>query len=1280
MQGTYGVCFISFGYGYRMSQRGAPAAYRGYRLQALYTIYRLLAPGESDTTVFYPEGSEDLDRRQGIDGPLLETIQVKSYPTLILSHLTPDQPGSFFHRALTLCQQSPVPTIRLVNFGDIGPEMNGAWAGDHQPRTRITQKLREHGFQANEIDLFFTHIALEQVDEATQHTRVRAALQDMLTGVDPDTTLDLLQYWIYLASERKTPITRTDLIARVSAIGRFLAERRDHHQEWFTSIIPLEDTPPAEEEHARLREAFYQGMAARYEHILADLDFRRDNKIAAIAEAFAQSQVVIVSAASGQGKTTLAYRYLHDHYPQQWRFQVSMIQDRRHAATLANALAGHARAVQMPMMIYLDVSPRDTEWPELVSRLAYHPYLRILVTIRSEDLQRASVSGAEFDYRMVELTFDETEARLIYDRAFEEQVSATFLNFDAAWDRFGTGGPLLEFVYLLTQTETLRERLKQQVNRLREEVRSGQAHPDELHLLRLVAVASSYEARLDVVKLNRSLRLPDIVQTLQGFEQEYLVRQSLDRRSVEGLHPVRSAILAELLLDPALHPWRAVAQEALPLMHEEDLESFLLRAMVERQTERTHLLDHLRQLTPATWTGLAGVQRVLLWSDIQAYIDANRHVIEEARQTFNDGWQLVADLDLAALQGDALDNLFDAAGISSDKREQINHLREQQTPKATAFDQTRTWLRHLERPANPPETARDWSGYAELCFRMVHLNGQQIDQSVTDEQLDHAALDLPLLVLAEVSLALFTSNAQRHAAWIQRHLPTLQTRLAHEYLIVALEERDDGVYAHFLPFTVTVQENKYSESLSDNHHQEEPLHAETMERVRLIRYLFPQYAVHGSQGYGHTVGKMLNPSDLDNTRKQIANRRLPLAWNVQINSIARNLAEYDMRPATWSAYVESLLTRRARTLTSLEQLLTGLKKSLQRGGKINVLKEIDTTLWDACQTDLATRIALPEVAVDPWGFGGEDTSNLTTAPEHHQRLLPQAIVLQKYRTYLTAERQYTSALSNFFRQAIHVMVTNFQLGRIKPHLTTKRDQERKRLQERDIQTGWANLTTDNLCEAQQRLTHYQQQFRTLFSHLADADALAALEQHERDMLAQVWQLWFFYAQQPDQAWASPVSQVRAQITSTWRQVEQQVQAALAAVSTDDTTATIMKRDIDWEGKPALWIRLDIEHTLDFYTSIENLIHALRAAVGQVTGHELRSYVIRDHAEYTIIIPVLRGRMLNRLIWRLHTISGVLSERKIDEHLWMYVPTVLPRDVQDALGLHLWEMDCRCVGA
>lgn len=43
-----------------MTQPGAPAAYRGYRLQALYILKRILRPG-SDEYIFQPEGCEDLD-------------------------------------------------------------------------------------------------------------------------------------------------------------------------------------------------------------------------------------------------------------------------------------------------------------------------------------------------------------------------------------------------------------------------------------------------------------------------------------------------------------------------------------------------------------------------------------------------------------------------------------------------------------------------------------------------------------------------------------------------------------------------------------------------------------------------------------------------------------------------------------------------------------------------------------------------------------------------------------------------------------------------------------------------------------------------------------------------------------------------------------------------------------------------------------------------------------------------------------------------------------------
>jgi GTPase SAR1 family protein len=118
------------------------------------------------------------------------------------------------------------------------------------------------------------------------------------------------------------------------------------------------------------------------------LDFPRHDKINAIAQAFEKSQTVIIHAASGQGKSALAYRYLHEHFAENYRFSIELIEGPHHAfqiATALDGLDGHASVLKVPIIIYVDIRPNDTSWPILVYRLSRNPYLKILVTIREEE-------------------------------------------------------------------------------------------------------------------------------------------------------------------------------------------------------------------------------------------------------------------------------------------------------------------------------------------------------------------------------------------------------------------------------------------------------------------------------------------------------------------------------------------------------------------------------------------------------------------------------------------------------------------------------------------------------------------------------------------------------------------------------------------------------------------------------------------------------------------------------------------------------------------------------
>ena len=167
-----------------------PQAYRGYRLQALYTLCRVLAPANSRDNVFHPEGLEDLDI--WVEGRRVEVIQVKSYSNVVLSDLSPSEPNSFFRRAAQLARSADPPAIKLVNFGSVGPEMCLAWEGEQSRRTQVSKKLLQYGFEESDIEALFTHVELVELDEDQEENSVFSLMQSQVARRDtaPDNASD----------------------------------------------------------------------------------------------------------------------------------------------------------------------------------------------------------------------------------------------------------------------------------------------------------------------------------------------------------------------------------------------------------------------------------------------------------------------------------------------------------------------------------------------------------------------------------------------------------------------------------------------------------------------------------------------------------------------------------------------------------------------------------------------------------------------------------------------------------------------------------------------------------------------------------------------------------------------------------------------------------------------------------------------------------------------------------------------------------------------------------
>lgn len=291
---------------------------------------------------------------------------------------------------------------------------------------------------------------------------------------------------------------------------------------------------------------------------------------------------------------------------------------------------------------------------------------------------------------------------------------APFLSFDDAWRHFvgsaGNAGPLMEFVYLVTRTETLRERLKQQVDAIRDAAIEGTASGAGLRVLALVSFASALGARLNVAALRDNIAGVDLGRIVERLEREYLVRRLDQDLLLDGLHPVRSRLLADILCDGMTFDPQELAQRCLGLIAATDTEVFLLHLATRYAYLMPTMVQHLDRWQPQTWTAIGGVLRALLWWGARQYVDQISGLISEIQHTHGKAWVVILNLDLADLlppNGTAVWKQFDFMG--QEKKAVFQSLLDLQPPKAVALEPARHWLAALPNQPAAPTTEGDFA-------------------------------------------------------------------------------------------------------------------------------------------------------------------------------------------------------------------------------------------------------------------------------------------------------------------------------------------------------------------------------------------------------------------------------------------------------------------------------------------------------------------------------------------------------------------------------------------
>ncbi|WP_339747602.1 hypothetical protein [uncultured Rubinisphaera sp.] len=1265
------------------------ATYRGYRRQALYCLYRLFDEGLTEQTVVQPEGNEDLAIWNESD-ELLEAVQVKDHSTnLTVSSFKP----SFFRRISDLCKNDPSANIKIVSFGHFGPELKKACDNDQDTPIRALNTLtkdREEtdtkcnkktvkGLNAKEAEAILSRLTLEVVDEATLTNFIITKLSATLTSGNPSVAFENLMWWLISSAELQRRLTRLLTINKIVQLGKFLTHREAHSHEWNISIKPIEHSFINEDQREKLKSEFFQGGRVRVDHLAAGLDVPRHQAIDRIHRAFQQENVVILRAASGQGKTTLAYRYLLDWTPSDFRFQVEQAANLKHARLMAAAIAGHAEVIDVPTVVYIDVRPGDNLWVEFVRALAGTQDVRVLVTIREEDWFRCRVTKDDFSFMDISMQFSNDSGERLFNELRANGYGYSQLNFKDAWAKLGDRKTLFEFVYLVTQNEQLTDKIRAQIALLKDEVNVGKMIPPELHLLRLVAVASAYESRLDLIKLVDSVGIPEPTRTLQRFSNEYLLRTSNDGRYVEGFHAIRSEIIAAELTDPVLNP-RGEIETALPrIIVEDDLESFLLCSFSRYEIAAQDIVKSLYGLPLRTWVGTRAVLVAIQWLGLKLYADENIELIDEVRSLSVMSWWITLDWDLAQVKGQEGFGFFRALAKKSKEFDIAATVSEEfqirQTDKNRVFTLAVEWLRSFRIPTEDATSVSQFMAMGEVLYWLGHLEltNLYVMDWLNVNIISNAWEALPDHLFAQFALGVQQCSQETYDTWFKNNDVKLRARIRESSSIIALVKEDDCLVSHFvIDFDRNSSEMQPAE-------QEASINDLAVQRVNIVSACIPGFSRYGASGYGHRMSFFENLNDDSTKRMPIENITMP--WLPEFNALARGVVEIRFRPDSWSAYFDRIRITREKVLMVLDDI----RFVTSRIHKVGIESLIDKETWNDCKQLVNGEFFLPKSAVDEWGFLTE-----SRAKQNDNMRNKRFSAISELDPLNKAINEYTRTVGNFLNQSCQAL-------ELVPYLKMAQTEAARNViiakaRELGFSEDVIRLSIINgmdACIAVRQMHRVELSLQNVarieFDDAFRASEIDAFRASEIDAFIQMIQSWalFFYPNQFLQAEQKRkknsvkkrqhnLPRRNVHLGDCLRSTRNRIKQALKQLKGVGIIAHIISEEVRWHDDSALWISFDCDHPTGSLFAIEILWQALFEAFSPDRNKIVRVKAIDWFWEKIVLVPLVQGCSIDRKAYaNMRGVSNTLDEN-LQTQLWRLLPEEIPENAWKHLGLPEWD--------
>lgn len=704
-------------------------------------------------------------------------------------------------------------------------------------------------------------------------------------------------------------------------------------------LVPIDDLVKRNVPLERLQNEYREGIAAQPEHIRKCLDVRRDIWINQIEEKFEVASIVVIRGASGQGKTSLAYRYLLERYSEGQILSIQRLTSENSIWTILQFLKRELEDSEY--VLYYDVQPGDLFWGQLLSAVSVHlPDTPLLVTVREEDYNSSNVSCGSIHYEEISLKLYKDEAKEIYAQYNQH----SFLSFDSLWESFGDGGPLLEFIYLLNHSMTLEEKINSQIAHISYDVDER----EWFNVLAIIAIAGQFDLSIRLDRLFERIELRNASKLLQQFEKEFFVKISDNGERVKCLHSVRARLIINSLEGKFGFDYFNSLQLTLSIIDSSTIYLFL--EYIDKNGMSAENVDKLSQIPFNDLSVTEDVLRGLLWFAVMEYLRDNKDVIEEGNHLCVNNYVMIALCDITGF--------IDTKNTSYD----LWKIFDKQTPgiadvfKAIVNKQPRRYLEY----SYSKRFLENISGFIRDYVERNPVNGRslgyilfwanKLDVSINIDSAITVTNPKDYIGISGLVKGLIYQGLLSKADEIKR---TYEKDILCDANIVSLFSENDEIFAEVVPdYYSKSKKNRTLKSSNDK----------CMYAIDLLSSLYPQMKRYNVTLLGTRIAEIVVPD----TEKHIMRENLPEKWITELNGICLKIQEYEHCSQDWKEVFYNINSYRNKITESLEEVLRQLGKFYRKGkfdnSKINKL---------FLELKEAKGFDIPKCARDKFGISNE---------------------------------------------------------------------------------------------------------------------------------------------------------------------------------------------------------------------------------------------------------------------------------------------------------------------